>query len=136
MSFRKTYRVFLGPGLLVIGAWLVARTVAACAGPLRERKRLLSLRQVLSTLTSEEKGYLSAYIDGGRTTIHFQVDDGIIGGLLARKIVFRSSNMFDLVDGVPYNLQPWAREQLESNRQLLDGATGQPIDANQDLGRL
>ena len=40
-EFRKSYRIYLGPGLVVISAWLVARAVAAAA---RGRARLLLQR--------------------------------------------------------------------------------------------
>ena len=125
-EFRKSYRIYLGPGLVVVGAWLVARLLAAIARPLQERKKLRKLHEGLSTLTPQEKGYLVAFIHDENTTINVPVEDGIIGGLLARRIVFRSSNVFDFVDGVPYNLQPWARARLLANPRLLDGAARRP----------
>ena len=126
-DFRKTYRLFVGPAFLLVMAWLVARLFTTLARPLQKRARLRKLHKRLEMLTPEEKGYLAPYVEKAATTINVAVEDGIIGGLLARGIVYRSSNVFDLVDGVPYNLQPWARAHLQSNVHLLEGAVGGPV---------
>ncbi|OYW38938.1 MAG: hypothetical protein B7Z35_05795 [Hydrogenophilales bacterium 12-61-10] len=132
-GFRKEYRVFLGPGLVLVAAWLLARLFIAATGHLRERENLRKLMEQLNDLTSQEKGYLATFIVAGNTTIYVAMDDGIIGGLRARNIVYRSSNIFTQLNGIPYNLQPWAREHLSENPQLLEGAEGRPQTPREKL---
>ena len=84
-------------------------------------------------LTPEEKGYLVSYIEGQQNTIYVGLDDGIMGGLTAKGITYRSSNMGDLLNGVAFNLQPWARSYLEENRYLLDGYAGKPMTPREKL---
>lgn len=132
-QFRTNYRIYLGPGLVVIGAWLATRLVVELGVLMKERQNQKNLHQRLFTLTQEEKGYLAVFIEKGATTINVPVEDGIIGGLLAKRIVFRSSNAFNLVDGVPYNLQTWARTYLDANPHLLAGAVGRPMTPREKL---
>ncbi len=133
-SFRQTYRTFLGPGLVVVTAWLSWRLLAALSGPLREHLTLQKLKKRLHNLTPEEKGYLATFVLGQNNTIYLPVDDGIIGGLKARGIVYRSSNLFHVLEGVPYNLHPWARDHLSANPELLLGAEGMPRTPRQRYG--
>lgn len=126
-EFRKIYRIYLGPGLVVLGAWLIARFLAMAAMPLKQRRNLRNLQKSLATLTAEEKCYLAEFMETGRTTILVPLGDGIIGSLVARKIVYRSSNVFDVVEGVPYNLQPWARQYLQENPNVLEGAADRSL---------
>lgn len=126
-EFRKTYRIYLGPGLVVVGAWLLARLLATVATPLKQRRNLRNLQNSLATLTAQEKGYLAEFMETGRTTILVPLEDGIIGSLVARKIAYRASNVFDVVEGVPYSLQPWARQYLQANPHVLEGAAGRPL---------
>lgn len=126
-EFRRTHRIYLGPGLVVVGAWLVTRLLAMAAAPLKQRRNLRQLQNSLATLTAEEKGYIAEFVETGRATVLVPMEDGIMGSLMSRRIVYRSSNVFDVVEGVPYSLQPWARQYLEANPHVLDGAEGRPL---------
>lgn len=126
-EFRKTYRIFLGPGLVVVGAWLLTRLVAIAVTPIKHWRNLRRLQNTLSTLTVEEKGYLAEFVVTGRTVVLVPLEDGIIGSLVARQIVYRSSNLFNIVEGVPYSLQPWARRYLEANLDILKHAAASPV---------
>lgn len=98
--------------LAALGTWGHFRKTAL------KRKNLQLRQRQLHKLTRGEKEILMWFMSG-ETTVHRAVDDGVIGGLHASKIVYRSSNMFDFVDGVPYNLQPWAREYLEKHPEIF-----------------
>jgi hypothetical protein len=78
-------------------------------------------RQNLQSLTPAEKAYLLPFIESGENTQHWPMNDGIAGGLLSKKILYRSSSIFDMIKGIPYNLQPWARDALTRNPELLQG---------------
>lgn len=74
----------------------------------------------LRKLTDIEKSYLSVFMEG-KNTIYVNAEDGVIGGLQAKSIVYQSANLVDLYEGVPYNLQQWARDYLADNAQFLEG---------------
>ena len=56
-----------------------------------------------------------------------------MSGLEAKGITYRASNMGDMLRGFAFNLQPWAREHLEANPNLLDGYFGGPTTPRERL---
>lgn len=96
---------------------------------LKRRKRkskeneLARRKRDLARLTPDEKAYLAPYILDQKTTQYFLIEDGIKGSLEAKAIIYRASNVGDMMDGWAYNIQPWAKDHLESNPQLLEGYT-------------
>jgi len=132
-SFRQSFRVFLGPSFIVVCSFLLARAGAFALVPFRQRQNRKALEARLSMLTAEEKGYLAPFILGGQNTIHVSHTDGIAGGLRAKEILYLGSNMFSLVEGMPLNMQPWARRHLEANTHLLEGAAGRPLSPSEQL---
>jgi hypothetical protein len=58
----------------------------------------------------------------GENILYIPMENGVIGGLQAKEVVFQSSNVFDITEGIPYNLQTWARQYLNENPALLNGA--------------
>ena len=132
-GFREEYRVFLGPLFLVTTSFFVARLSMLVSRAYAERRGLKARQSVLHRLTPEEKGYLLPYIDGQRTSVCVGIEDGVMSGLAARQIGYRASNMGNRLEGFPFNLQPWAREYLENNRELLLGHVGEPMTPRQKL---
>lgn len=41
--------------------------------------------------------------------------------------------MGSVLEGFAYNLQPWARDYLNDNPQLLDGHVGEPMTPQEKL---
>ena len=99
-----------------------------------QRKAVKSRQSSLHKLTPEEKGYLKPYIVEQKNSIYVGVDDGVMSGLRSKGITFLASNMGSMLEGIAYNLQPWAREYLESNPHLLHGALGRPMTPKEKLG--
>jgi hypothetical protein len=136
-EFREAYRVFLGPAFLLLSIWAVARLLSSVwrlgSAPLQRRRNLRKMQEQLHALTPEEKGYLAHYVIDGNTTLYASMDDGIAGGLMARRIIFRTSNIASLVDGAPFNLQPWVRDYLTSHPEILADAEGRPIPPREKL---
>lgn len=140
-DFREAYRVFLGPAFLLLSIWAVARLLSSVwrlvSAPVQRRQHLRKLQGQLHALTPEEKGYLAHYVLDGNTTLHASMDDGIAGGLMARRIIFRTSSVFSLVEGAPLNLQPWVRDYLTAHPEILADAEGRPIPPREKLlGRM
>jgi hypothetical protein len=129
-EFRSQYRGWIGATFLFSWSALIAHGLFWGKGSSAkwwEKRQLRNVRwKYLDELTPEEKGYLVPYINNGKNTLHHDVDDGIAGGLMAKDIIFRSSNLFNVMDGVPYNLQPWARTRLHEHPELLKDAVLKP----------
>lgn len=84
-----------------------------------ERKNIKIKQKHLHQLTLEEKDYLAQYIVEQKNSIH-ALGSGVMGGLEAKGITYRASNLGNAITGFPYNLQPWAREYLKANPHLLN----------------
>lgn len=122
-AFRQMYRPYLGGTFVVSISLLAAYSLSGTSDLIRNRLddrrlRLLTL-ETLDMLTSDEKQFLRAFIVGGRNTVNAPISDGIVGGLVAKRLVYRSSNIFP-PSSAPYNLQPIARKLLTENPGLLD----------------
>jgi hypothetical protein len=90
---------------------------------LRETRILTNQRRKwLASLTPDEKNRLLPYIEDERASVTYPIGDGVVGGLVGKGILFRSSNIGHAISGFPYNLQPWAREVLLRHPEYLDGA--------------
>ena len=87
---------------------------------LLERWNARQLASNLHELSPPERECLALFVESDSTTHSFHISDGVIGGLVAKGILFRSSNAghpgslsFD------YNVQPWAWRYLKKHRDLL-----------------
>lgn len=132
-GFRNEYRVYLGPTLLLTLSFCVARVFIFIMQGHAQRKALKARQQSLHKLTPEERGYLVPYIEGQQNSVYVGMEDGVMSGLRAKGITYLAANMGDMLNGFAFNLQPWAREYLESNPHLLDGYAGHPMTPQQKL---
>jgi len=132
-GFRNEYRVFLGPAFLLTLSFCAARVFNFFMQGYRQKQALKKRQEALHSLTPEEKGYLIPYIEGQQNTINVGMDDGVMAGLRSKGITYLAANMGDLLNGFAFNLQPWAREYLVKNPQLLDGYAGGPMTPRQKL---
>ncbi|MCA0973108.1 superinfection exclusion B family protein [Halomonas denitrificans] len=132
-GFRNEYRVYLGPAFLLTLSFCVARVFIFIMQGQAQRKALKARLQSLRNLTPEEKGYLVPYIEGQQNSVYVGMEDGVMSGLRAKGITYLAANMGDMLNGFAFNLQPWAREYLESNPHLLDGHAGYPMTPQQKL---
>jgi len=74
----------------------------------------------LRMLTRDEKIFLRHFIIDGVNTIKAKLDCGVAGGLVKKNIIYRSSDMSDILHRFSYNLQHLARKILSENQNLLD----------------
>lgn len=133
-DFRTEYRKFIGPTWLVLMAFICGRVWAEIALILARRKSKKMRIESLSRLTAEEKGCLSEFIFEGKNTIYAYHGDGVANGLIAKRILYRAANAFTVTQGMPCNLQEWARKHLETHPELLDGADGRHQSGLEGLG--
>lgn len=120
-GFRKTFRVFLGPSLLLLIFLLIARLFLFFTEIYTKNKVLKNRFKLFQNLTPEEKEYLSEYVDKDKNSLIMPLEDGVIGGLETKGIVYIASNMGYLGGAFAFNLQPWALEYLKKNKKLLKG---------------
>lgn len=133
-EFREANKPYIG-GCFVLslsivfsqtltGIFGVAKSLVAKWQKTKNSKKAMEARKAdLVNLTPDEKAYLAPYVLGQATTQYFLMEDGIKGSLEAKGILYRASNMGDMVTGWAYNIQPWAREHLQNNPNLLEGFT-------------
>jgi hypothetical protein len=88
--------------------------------------KLEQRKKSLHELTADEKAYLIPYVLENQNTQYFLLEDGIAGGLQAKTIIYRASNLGSLVGGWAFNIQPWARDYLKEHPELLQGANPNP----------
>lgn len=120
--FVNHYRSWLGFALVVSFTYLCAHAIIFLAHKLRDIfiSRMLRKGRIksLKRLTPEEKLRLLPYIIDQKASTYHSINDGVINGLIAKNILFRSSNI-GTMHSFPFNIQPWAREELEKNPSLL-----------------
>ena len=128
-EFADQHRAIIGGIFIAAWAYLLAHLVwwgRARAVAVYESRRQAKIRESrLRDLTPEEKHYLAPYIFNNQNTQRFAFDDGVVGGLAAKGILYRSSNLAQ-PDSIPYNIQPWARRYLREHPELLEGPKAPP----------
>lgn len=125
-KFVADYRSWLGLALVVSCAYLFAHAVVFLARDVRDKFETRAIRKAqieyLKGLAPDEKSRLAPYIEDQRSSVVYQITDGVVRELVAKGILFRSSNV-GRGTGFSFNIQPWARIEIEKNPSLLDGAT-------------
>lgn len=130
---REEYRGYLGFALIITAAAILGRLITFVGSFVREKMQTRKWQKSLEDLTPEEQGYLAVYILENKNTIKVGMDDGVMGGLVAKGITYHATNQGTLVSGFAFNLQPWARKHLQTHHELLNSATGRPLTPVEQL---
>lgn len=133
-TLREDLRPYFGIGFLTLVAMVIARIFGALGKQIRYWKQRRVNRQRLETLSPDEKGYLIPFVYDGKATISVDVADGVAGSLYQKGVLYRQSNVFYQLDGVPYGIQPWALDYLRSHPHLLEDAVGRPMTPREKSG--
>jgi hypothetical protein len=120
-------RPYIGIVTILAAALLVTHGVAYLVNHIRAKRskkkeqedRERSELDTLRALTPAEKRALQPYIVENENSVGFSIADGVAGGLVAKKILYRSANA-SFGYSFPHNLQPWAREHLTKHPGLLE----------------
>lgn len=102
--------LLISSGLVFVCEWLY--------GLWESRSAEKELAQIIRNLSDQEKDVLRQYIEENITTLYFSFNNGVVGGLVAKNILFRSADVG--YGKFPYNVQPWAWEMLKEYPELLD----------------
>jgi len=135
--FRQTNKPYIGSTFVISIALLlshfafrIADIIKTKIAAIQTRKRAAEAdaarQQKLHELTPDEKAYLIPYVQRDENTQYFLIEDGVAGGLVAKKIIYQSSQIGSIVDGWAFNIQPWAKNYLKSHPELLHGSNPNP----------
>jgi len=116
-------------GLLFIGT--TALFLVSIAGDILKslkrwrlnRRAYAQITDRLNHLTEDEKQILRYYIAKQTRANTLRMDDGVVQGLAAAGILYRSTSMGSVVEGFGYNISDTAWEYLNVFPNLLEGST-------------
>ena len=83
-------------------------------GYINNKRKLKIVVERINMLTRAEKKILFDYIDNDTRTQYFEFGDGIIQGLVAENILFKSS-IIGQTNSWPFNIQPYVWVYLKKN---------------------
>lgn len=122
-DIKHSYRTYAGIALIVSASLLMVNFISGVVHlvlrPWRDRQFNRAVYKMLCELTEDEKNFLRPFIFGNENTVTSPINDGVAGGLAAKKIIYRSSNVSFGLEW-PYNLQPTPRKLLTAHPELLD----------------
>lgn len=126
-DFASEYRQWLGFAFLVSATLWVVGIALSAWNAITDRLFRRSVRQHvmrrLSSLTEDEKQILRYYIAKDTRANMLKVDDGVVQGLVADRIIYRSASIGHMVEGFAHNITDFAWDHLHANPKLLTGST-------------
>ena len=138
-AWVRTYRAWIG------GAWLLSvaiflsavasRTWTLVSPRLVERWNIRQWRKRFHSLSLPEQSLLAEYVDNETTTRSYLVGDGVVNGLVAKKILYRAGSVSHPYEPrFDFNIQPWAWDYLLRHRELVAAGRGRPRDTSDESG--
>lgn len=119
------YRPWIGGVWLItlsIGAVQWGRSVASWFYSKIRWKLIVRPRLVkkLKDLSPSEKSFLAFYLLANTKVQYADINDGLVGELVSSRIIRRASQLSVYHTRFPFNIQPWAWEELRKNPELVD----------------
>ena len=128
-KFRITYLPWIGLTFLVCGAVLISEGTVGIFTWIKNRRAVKAVQNeilnYLRSLTPPEKFLLAKYFSPRTDTQYFSAANGLVSGLEAKSLIYRSSHVGNLLRGTPtfaYNIQPWIRDYIDEHPEILAGA--------------
>lgn len=87
---------------------------------IREKLDVYHIKKWLKKLSDDEKYTLVKYISKNNRSEVFAMSNGVVGGLVAKGILYRASDVSHSREYFSYNIQDIAFEYLRKNPKLLD----------------
>lgn len=126
-TFATANRQWLGLTFLVSAILWGVSAVATCwdwvAGNFFQRSVRQHIAQKLSSLTEDEKQILRYYLAKDTRANTLKIDDGVVQGLVANRIIYRSASMGNLLEGFAHNITDAAWDYILANPEVLQGTT-------------
>lgn len=89
----------------------------------------------LQSLNEDEKQILRFYVSQQTRANTLRFDDGVVQGLVSAGIIYRSTQIGNMLEGFSYNIQDFAWEYLHEHPDLLVGSTNTYRTDRSDLFR-
>lgn len=116
VEFRENFNQFLAPALVLVVSLLVTIPIHS---KLQRHKKMSRLKSYLGKLTDGEKLILSRFIAGKKRTQVFEISDGNVLALAQNRVIVRGASCLRRAGFIKYNIQNWAWDYLNKNKQLL-----------------
>ncbi|QDI05423.1 hypothetical protein E4A48_18645 [Xanthomonas cerealis pv. cerealis] len=126
-KFVTANRQWLGLTFLVSAVLWCVSAISTCwdwaAGQFFQRSVRKHIAQKLCSLTEDEKQILRYYFAKETRANMLKVDDGVVQGLVANRIIYRSASMGSLLEGFAHNITDAAWDYIHANPHILQGTT-------------
>ncbi|WP_433943477.1 superinfection exclusion B family protein [Paenibacillus sp. SN-8-1] len=123
LQFTKDNKQFIGMAFLVSAVVSVANIISfvyqKVTKSISYNKRMKKRKERLHQLNPIEKKILLYYFVNGTNTQLLAINDGTVRELEGNRIIQRASDISRAGVKFPYNLNPWAREYITNNPNLL-----------------
>ena len=131
-EIRTKYKSYAGCAFIITASLVTVQSLAKAGGYIRKRSLRSKFRkkaiQSLHNLTPTEKQILCGYILPNERTQYLSIQDGIVNGLCAAGIIYRSANVGNLYGrGYAFNIEDWAWDYLQAHPELI--TEGVPTDS-------
>jgi len=126
-TFSVEHRTWIGLALLIssgiclvsVALWLYE----SVRGALNRRSIRKFIIEKLNRLTEDEKQILRYYFAKGTRSNTLKVDDGVVQELVMCRIIYRSTQVGNLLEGFSHNINDLAWDYIHSNPHVLQGST-------------
>ena len=121
------YRAWLGLAFLVsVGICIVAVAswiINWVLNIIRRRRIQGFVIDKLNNLTEDEKQILRYYFAKGTRSNTLKVDDGVVQELVACRVIYRSAQLGNMLEGFSHNISDLAWDYIHLNPSILQGST-------------
>ena len=126
-NLDQKYRPYVG-GVFLISSGVVIVAVIRwfsmfCMAFLKVRIIKRKAIKRLQNLNEDEKQILRFYVSQQTRSNTLRIDDGVVQGLVSAGIIYRSTQIGNMLEGFSYNIQDSSWEYLHEHPDLLDGST-------------
>lgn len=125
--FAQQYRAWFAIVFIATGVLFAVDRCIAVMGWIRRKKAVTKFSQArlerLHRLTEDEKQILRFYFAKQTRANVLRIDDGVVQGLVAAGIIFRSTQIGNMLEGFGHNISDFAWEYFHQHPELLDGTT-------------
>ena len=121
------YRAWFAIAFIVTGVLFAVDRCIAIMGWINRKKAVGKLSKArldrLHRLTEDEKQILRFYFAKQTRANVLRIDDGVVQGLVSAGIIYRSTQLGNILEGFGHNISDFAWEYLHQHPDLLDGTT-------------
>lgn len=117
--FGLAFLVSAGICIVAIASWIANWILNI----FRRRRVQRFVIKKLDNLTEDEKQILRYYFAKGTRSNTLKVDDGVVQELVACRIIYRSAQLGNMLEGFSHNISDLAWDYIHLNPSILQGST-------------